>query len=76
MNLRWFRRSGIFYIPVSLTGWLMLITAIAFAVYFFLEIDGRSHSASDTLINFFFYLLIIGAIYTLIAYMTSDDLKK
>ena len=60
MKLKWFRRSGIFYVPVSVIGWLILLAAMGLAVYFFIDIDSRSHSASDTLINFVFYLLIIG----------------
>jgi hypothetical protein len=61
MKFPWFKRIGIFF---------------AFAVYSFLDIDGKSHSVSDTLMNFVFMLLIIGAIYSLIAYLTSRVWKK
>lgn len=36
-----------------------------------MKIDSRSHSASDTLINFVFYVLIIGVAYNLVAYLTA-----
>jgi hypothetical protein len=76
MKFPWFKRIGMFYIPKTLIGWLILITGLVYAVYKFLEIDKKSHSASDTLMNFFFYLLIIGAVYTLIAYLTSRNSEK
>ncbi len=74
MNLPWFKRIGIFFIPISVVGWLLLLASLAYAIYAFVDIDSRSHSVSDTLINFVFNLLIIGAVYTLIAFLT--DKKK
>ena len=71
MKLNWFTRKGIFYLPVTLIGWLILAIAAAYAVYTFIDIDGRSHSVSDTMINFVFNLLLIGLIYTIIAYFTE-----
>jgi hypothetical protein len=53
-----------------------LVFGIIFAVWSFLDIDGRSHSVSDTLMNFVFMLLIIGAVYSLIGYLTSRVGKK
>ena len=71
MNFQWFKRRGPFFVPVAALGWLILLAAMGIAVYFFREIDSRSHSASDTLMNFVFYLLVIGAVYSLIAWLTS-----
>jgi hypothetical protein len=76
MKLPWFKRRGIFFIPVSIIGWIVLLGGLVAAVYGFKDIDSRSHSASDTLINFVFYLLIIGAGYSLVAYLTSGKLKS
>lgn len=76
MKFPWFKRIGIFFIPATVAGWLILLAGIAFAVYSFIDIDSRSHSASDTLMNFVFMLLIIGAVYSLIAYATSRGTKK
>ena len=71
MKLNWFVRKGIFYLPIAIMGWLILAAAVAYSVYVFMDIDSRSHSNSDTLINFIFNLLIIGLVYTLIAYFSS-----
>jgi hypothetical protein len=76
MNFPWFKRIGLFFIPVSIAGWIILLAGLVFAVYCFLDIDGRSHSVSDTMINFVFMLLIIGAVYSLVAYLTSRVAKK
>ena len=73
MKLNWFTRKGIFYLPATVIGWMILIIAMAYAVYTFIEIDNRSHSVSDTLINFVFNLLLIGLVYTLIAYLTEAE---
>lgn len=71
MNLPLFKRSGMFYVPVAPAGWLILLAGVAYAVYVFIDIDSRSHSVSDTLINFVFNLLLIGAVYSLVAYLGS-----
>jgi hypothetical protein len=76
MNFPWFKRIGIFFIPSNFIGWIILVFGIVFAVYSFLEIDGKSHSVSDTLMNFVFMLLIIGAVYSLIGYLTSRTYRK
>ena len=76
MNFPWFKRTGIFFVPVSVAGWLILVAGLAFAVYSFMDIDSRSHSNSDTLMNIAFMLLIIGAVYSLIAYATSRVWKN
>lgn len=76
MKLPWFKRIGIFFIPISIIGWIIFLGGLAYAVYIFRDIDSRSHSASDTLINFAFYLLIIGAVYSLIALLASRSYKS
>ena len=71
MKLNWFTRTGVIYWPASAIGWVILVIAVAYAVYTFIDIDSRSHSGSDTMINFVFNLLLIGLIYTIIAYFTE-----
>jgi len=71
MNAPFFKRTGIFYIPTSVIGWILVAFAVALSVFLFITIDSKSHSASDTLINFGFYLLIIGAGYSFIAYLIN-----
>ena len=67
----WFFRWFIFFVPKRIAGWLILLVAVASSVYFFIDIDSRSHSVSDTLINFFFNLLIIAALYSIVGFITS-----
>jgi hypothetical protein len=71
MKLNWFTRKGIIYRPASIAGWVILVVALAYAIYTFIDIGSRSHSVSDTLINFVFNLLLIGLIYTIVAYFTE-----
>lgn len=71
MKLNWFTRRGIFYLPVTAPGWVILTAAAAYAVYTFINIDHHSHSVSDTLINFVFNLLLTGLAYTVIAWFTE-----
>ncbi len=75
MKLPWFKRVGIFFKPISVVGWLLQLVGFVYAVYVFIDIDRRSHSVSDTLINFIFNLLIIGAVYSLIGYFASSREK-
>jgi hypothetical protein len=74
--MNWFKRKGIFFQPASAIGWLILILAVVYATYLFIDIDSHSHSVSDTLINFVFNLLIIGIIYSAIGFLTSKRPKK
>jgi hypothetical protein len=71
MKLNWFTRKGIIYWPASVIGWVILVIAAIYAIYTFIDIDSRSHSVSDTLINFVFNLLLIGVVYSVIAYFTE-----
>jgi hypothetical protein len=72
MKFQWFKRKGIFFIPKSLTGWAISLLGVIYTVYIFIDIDSRSHSASDTLRPFFIHFLLIGLVYTLIAFLTSS----
>ena len=76
MKFPWFKRIGIFFIPTTIAGWIILLSGLAFAFYSFIDIDSRSHSNSDTLMNFVFMCLIIGAVYSVIAYVTSRVWKR
>jgi len=69
--MNWFVRKGIFYRPVSLFGWLILAAAVAYLAWAFVDIDSRSHSVSDTLINWFFNMLLTGLAYSIVGYFTE-----
>ncbi len=59
------------FLPVTAVGWIIFLSAFASCIYLFISIDSRSHSASDTLINFAFNALIVAAVYSLVAYFAS-----
>jgi hypothetical protein len=71
MKNKWFKQSGIFFFPATIPGWVVFLTAISYAVYSFIEIDSKSHSVSDTLMNFVFRLIIIGIVYSLFVFITN-----
>jgi membrane protein DedA with SNARE-associated domain len=75
MKLPCFKQIGILYVPQNLIGWIIMSAGIVYAVFSFVDIDSRSHSASDTLRPFFINLLIIFAVYTLIAFIINSILK-
>ncbi|MGA9121037.1 MAG: hypothetical protein WB699_16855 [Bacteroidota bacterium] len=76
MRFPWFVLRGIFFVPSSVPGWIIVAGALGYSVYAFLDIDSHSHSVSDTLINFVFRLLLIALVYTGIAWATSRGDKK
>ena len=65
-----FARNGIFFRPVHIVGWLILLLAVGFEVYGFLDIDSRSHSNSDTIRNAVFLAVLVFIAYSLIAFLT------
>lgn len=71
MKQPWFKRIGILFVPQSIIGWIIFLIGVIATVYVFIDIDSRSHSVSDTLMNFTFYLIIIGAVYSFIGYLTN-----
>jgi hypothetical protein len=72
INFNWFTRKGIIiYWPASIVGWIIFILAAAYAIYLFIDIDSRSHSGSDTLINWVFNCLIVGVVYSVIGFLTE-----
>ena len=71
MKLNWFTRKGIIFWPASAIGWIIMVLGAAYAVYTFIDINSRSHSVSDVMINFVFNLLPIGLVYSIIGYFTE-----
>ncbi len=71
---RLFERHGLLMVPAHPLGWAMFAGVLAVVVRSFLVIDARSHSVSDTLMNFAFRVLVIAAMYTLAA-MGIDRLQ-
>ncbi len=65
-----FERKGILFIPVNFWGWLIFAAAVIYAIYNGVQLDSSAHSVSDFLMNLVFSLLIIAAVYSVIAYLT------
>lgn len=74
--MNWFSRKGLVFIPAHLAGWAIALFASAYAIYSFLAIDSRSHSASDTLMNFAFRLVLIYIVYAAVAYFFSRPANR
>ena len=74
--MKLFTRKGIFFLPSSVAAWLLTLLFAGFLVWRFFDIDSRSHSASDTLINFFFSALVILAVYAVVGFFTSEGKKE
>jgi len=53
--MRWFKRCGWVYFPISAIGWVVSLLIVLFCVQVFIAIDRHSHSASDTLFHVFPY---------------------
>lgn len=66
--MNWFARTGWWYRPVAWPGWLLSLLFVAFLVWAFVDIDGRSHSASDTLMNWSIYVVLTALSYLLVAF--------
>ncbi len=57
--------------PSSIAGWIVAALSAAYAIYAFMDIDGRSHSVSDTLMNFAFRLPLLFLVYSAVARLFS-----
>jgi len=71
MRLPWFKRNGIFFLPITIIGWVIFLVCLAYAICVFIDVDSWSHSASDMLMNFALRLLFIWVAYSFIAYIAS-----
>lgn len=76
MKKPWFRCHGILCFPVNIFGWMVLLLALGLTIYSFIAIDSRSHSASDTLRNFIFMLVIIFGLYSGLGKLLSEKQGK
>lgn len=74
MGQLWFRRKryGWGWRPVTWQGWVLVVVYIVLIAMGFRCIDVGSHSASDTLINFVPYLLILTSLIVFICYLTGE----
>jgi hypothetical protein len=76
MKINWFKRKSLIYVPVTFSGWIIVIGMFIYSVYSFIDIDSRSHSVSDTLMNFAFKIVFVFIAYFIIGFLTSRSYKK
>ncbi len=67
----WFKETGLGFLPVNLAGIVVAIAVLIFNGIYFMAVDKNSHSASDTLINFFVGFTCAAFWYQWIAKRTS-----
>ena len=74
MNKYWFKRkeNGFLWEPLSWKGWLIILLFGIIMVSDFMLIDSRSHSVSDTLINFVPFAVILIITLFFICWLTSE----
>ncbi len=70
----WFRRKlyGWGWAPTRWQGWLVLIVYLIVLYYIFRDVDGQSHSVSDTLIGVFVPFCILTGILFAICYVKGE----
>ncbi len=70
----WFKthKRGIVLYPSTWQGWLVIVLYFAVMIYTFVQIDGSSHSVSDTLINFVPRAFLFSAMLICISYLKGE----
>ena len=72
MKEKWFKRTGWFYIPVSIMGFVVTFLAIAFIVPVIMASNRTSHSISDELYQIFVYVTCTAFWWKWVAGKTSE----
>ncbi|MBS1493193.1 MAG: hypothetical protein JST55_06770 [Bacteroidetes bacterium] len=71
MNINWFKKVGIIFIPTSIVGVILYLLTLVFCATVFTAIDRHSHSNSDTLYGIFPFFVSAFTILYWIAANTS-----
>ena len=45
ISFPWFRRFGILFLPATVPGWIVLVAAVSYAVWAFMDIDSLTSAA-------------------------------
>ena len=75
MSAPLFNRTGMIFWPRHFFSCLLLLCFLGYAIWSFIDIDRRSHSVSDTLINWVFNVVIAAIAYTIIAFLLQVFIK-
>ncbi len=57
METKWFKKTGLVFIPVSVIGAVMYLLTLGFCITVFMAADRHSHSNTDTLYGIFPYFV-------------------
>ena len=72
MKIKWFKRIGWFYVPVSVPGVIAYLLAVLFCLTVFLAVDRHSHSVSDTFYGVFPYFSCVFLLLDWLGSRTSE----
>ena len=74
MKMIWFKRfwGGLCEVPITWHGWLITFIWAFINVWYFVGIDSKSHSGSDTLIGIAPVFIVTSTIYALVARFTDS----
>ena len=74
----WFKthKEGIVWYPASWQGWVVVLVYLSGLTYYFIKVDSKSHSASDTMIGLFIPFFILSAFLIIITYLKAEPLGK
>ncbi len=72
----WFKanKSGYGWHPGCWQGWVVIALYIGLLVHSFIQIDSKTHSASDTLLGFLPRFLLFSALLTIITYLKGESI--
>jgi len=68
-------RNSIFSAGI-ISKWLPVLLFLIFVIYDFINVDGKSHSVSDTLMNWMFHSFIAGCALILIVFIIGIVKKR
>lgn len=71
MKTIWFKRLGIFYIPIHFMGFIITLLTIIFLMPVYMVIIKNGHSISDDLYQIFVYTTCTASWWQWIAHKTS-----
>lgn len=57
MKTKWFKKTGLVFVPASVIGTVMYMLTIGFCIIVFMAVDSHSHSNTDTLYGIFPYFV-------------------
>ena len=72
MKKPWFKTFGVFHIPITWQGVIIMVIGLAFSINVFIAIDRNSHSVSDTLYGIFPFWACTFLLYEWIAVKRSS----